>query len=439
MGSLLGVYLRFRRNDLRMIVGCGAGGAIAAAFGAPLTGAFYAFELIVGTYSVATAAPIMAASVAAVLTTRALGGSPYSVVVPHVQVMEFSHYLALIFLGLLAALVGVATMRAVSIVERGFEATRLPQWLRPAVGGLIIGALTILSPQVLAAGHGAMGLDIPARIAAGALVILIALKLLACLVSLASGFRGGLFFASLFVGSLVGKLFAVVANAWLPVLDLDPTAAILAGMGTLGVAVVGGPLTMSFLVLESTGNFGVTAGVLAACIATSLAVRTTFGYSFSTWRLHLRGESIRSAQDVSWIRNLTVERLMRRDPTIVAGSALLADVRAKHPLGSAQAVIVANETGAYAGLLTMPELHSSFEGADRNPPVIEIAKLPKTFLHPDMNVKSAMTLFDSAESELLAVVSRLDNRIVGLLTEAYTARRYAEEVDQAARGVWGGV
>ena len=85
-------------------------------------------------------------------------------------------------------------------------------------------------------------------------------------------------------------------------------------MATFGVVIVGGPLTMSFLVLENTADFSVTAGVLAASIAASLMVRSTFGYSFSTWRLHLRGENVRSANDVGWIAELQVGRLMRPMP-----------------------------------------------------------------------------------------------------------------------------
>jgi len=87
-------------------------------------------------------------------------------------------------------------------------------------------------------------------------------------------------------------------------------------MGALSAAIVGGPLTMTFLVLESTGNLGVAGGVLAASIATTLAVRATFGYSFTTWRLHLRGETIRGGQDVGWLRDLTVGRMMVRSPPV---------------------------------------------------------------------------------------------------------------------------
>ena len=94
------------------------------------------------------------------------------------------------------------------------------------------------------------------------LATLIVLKLSACLVSLASGFRGGMFFASLFVGSLLGKLYWIGVDALAPSMGLETTACVLVGMGALSAAIVGGPLTMTFLVLESTGNLGVAGGAL---------------------------------------------------------------------------------------------------------------------------------------------------------------------------------
>ncbi len=177
-----------------------------------------------------------------------------------------------------------------------------------------------------------MQLDLPVSIPLLTLAGLIAIKLIASMVSLGSGFRGGLFFASLFVGALCGKFFGQGAAMLVPSLALDPTICVLAGMGTLAVAIVGGPLTMTFLILETTGDFAVTGAVLAACVTASLFVRETFGYSFSTWRLHLRGETIRSAHDVGWVRQMTVGTLMRRDPPSIAAKTTIADFRRRYPL-----------------------------------------------------------------------------------------------------------
>ena len=437
--SLLGQVLNLRRNDLRLIVGCGAAAAIAAAFGAPITGAFYACELIVGVYSVGSAAPILAASLAGALTAQYLGGAPYSLEVPHVGSVGLEQYLALIVLSLIVSAIGILVMRSSSLFERLFTQSWTPIWVRPVIGGICVGGMAIITPQVLAAGHGAMLLNMHREMAAGFIAMVIVLKLCACLISLASGFRGGLFFASLFVGSMLGKLYAQLLGMSGIDLAIDPMVSTLTGMATLGVAIVGGPLTMSFLVLEMTRNVDVTAVVLAGCIVTSICVRFMFGHSFSTWRLHLRGETIRSANDVGWLRNLTVERMMRTDVGLVPATTTIAACRREFLLGSRQAVVVVNNNDDYCGVVLLPELFSGeLDSIEDDIQVVELARYTDVTLLPEMNVKTAMKLFDDAEAEFLAVLESAESRkVVGFLTESFARRRYTEEIDSATRGVLG--
>ena len=156
------------------------------------------------------------------------------------------------------------------------------------------------------------------------------LKAIASILSLGSGFRGGLFFATLFLGALGGHLFAGVIDTIWPALKLDPNVYAIIGMSALSASVIGGPLTMSFIALESTGNLWLTTAVLVAVILSTQITRELFGYSFATWRLHLRGESIRSAADIGWIRDLTVRRLMRPDVTTVNADMPLEEIGRAH-------------------------------------------------------------------------------------------------------------
>jgi chloride channel protein, CIC family len=439
VASYLGVRSRLRRQDLRMLVGCGAGGAIAAAFGAPLTGAFYAFELIIGAYSLANAIPVFAATLAASLTTQAIIGAPYDITAPAVAPLTFLDYGALIGLGLVAAAVGVGAMRVAALIERAFRWAIRWRLVRPVVGGLMVGSMALYSPQVLGAGHGALGLDFYWPMTVRELTILIALKLFACLVSLASGFRGGLFFASLFVGSLVGKLYSIGVDALAPSMGLETTACVLVGMGALSAAIVGGPLTMTFLVLESTGNLGVAGGVLAASIATTLAVRATFGYSFTTWRLHLRGETIRGGQDVGWLRDLTVGRMMVRSPPVFPAEHSVRAFREAYPIGSANVVVAIGEDGRYQGLIHVAEAHAlPLENGDDGGPASAVAHVPATVLHPDQDIGVALEAFDAAHADTLAVTARGTDQVLGTLGEAYAARRYAQETNLTMKGVLGG-
>jgi CIC family chloride channel protein len=439
VASYLGVRSRLRRQDLRVLVGCGAGGAIAAAFGAPLTGAFYAFELIIGAYSLANAIPVFAATLAASLTTQAIIGAPYDITAPTVAPLTFVDYGALIGLGLAAAAVGVGAMRVAALIERAFRAVVPWRLLRPVAGGLTVGAMALYSPQVLGAGHGALGLDFYWPMTATDLATLIVLKLFACLVSLASGFRGGLFFASLFVGSLLGRFYWIGVNSLAPSIGLEMTACVLVGMGALSAAIVGGPLTVTFLVLESTGNLGVAGGALAASIATTLAVRATFGYSFTTWRLHLRGETIRGGQDVGWLRELTVGRMMAPTPRRFPADQSVRAFREAYPLGSANVVVAVGDEGRYQGLIHVAEAHALvLENGGDGGPITALVRLPATVLHPDDNVRRALDVFGASRADTLVVTARGSEQVLGTLGEAYAARRYAQETNRAMRGVLGG-
>jgi chloride channel protein, CIC family len=436
LASELGGKFRLRRNDQRLLVGCGAAGAIAAAFNAPLTGAFYAFELVMGTYSLATLAPVMAAAIVAVVVTRLLSPELYGYDIELPTAIPSIDYLPVLGLGIVAALAGIAIMHGVTLAEKAFRASRLPPWLRPAVGGLLVASLALVTPQVLSAGHAALafGLDSPYPLRHIALLFL--LKAAASAISLGSGFRGGLFFASLFLGALVGKLFAGALAMFTATHAVPDVVLALVGMSALAVAIVGGPLTMAFLALESTGSLPLTVAVLLAAVISSVTVRRTFGYSFATWRFHLRGEAIRSAVDVGWMRALTVGRMMRREVRMVRADTTLAAFRRDVPLGATNRVVVVDTADRYAGIVLVAEAHAP--GMDEAAKLPTILRYADDMLTPQMTVKEAIGLFERAESDALAVVDSPDSRrVIGLLTEAYALRRYSEELDRRRKELSG--
>jgi CIC family chloride channel protein len=448
--SRLGIAFEMRRGDLRTLVGCGAAAAIAAAFGAPLTGAFYAFELIIGTYSIATLTPVVAAALSGSLVAQAILGTQPLVAFDTMQAITTSRVTSLeivpsLALGLFCAALGIAVMRGVTLVEQVVQASGLPRIAAPALGGLCVGALALAgTPQVLSGGHGALHLHF-AEGTQGATVLALAglfvAKATASAISIGSGFRGGLFFASLFLGAIAGKFFAAAAPLLVPgmeVFGLTPLAYAVIGMSALAVAVIGGPLTMTFLALEATGSLPITGLVLAAVIASSITVRKTFGYSFATWRFHLRGESIRSAHDVGWIRSLTVGRLMRRDVRTVPLDTPLATFLRAHPLGSPSRVVVVDGQDRYAGIVSVPEAHAAARDAasGEQPTLADLLRLTGDALTPEMNAKEAAAAFDRTESEALAVLDG-ERAVIGLLTESHTLKRYSDELDRQRRAMLG--
>jgi CIC family chloride channel protein len=435
IASAIGRSFRLRRTDLRLMVGCGAAGAIGAAFNAPMAGAFYGIELVIGTYTIGNLAPVVVASLTAVFVERGLHGGidGFDLLLP--TDFPVVQYIPILALGIICALVGIAVMRAVTIAESWFRRSPLPVWSRPMAGGLMVGVFGLVTPMVLSSGHGALrdglGMDYPLLLILTGLV----LKSLASAISIGSGFRGGLFFASLFLGSLVGKVFAGVLSllAVGPVLPGEVYG--LVGMSAMAVAVIGGPLTMCFLALESTQSFPLTVAVLAAVIVSSLTARRTFGYSFATWRFHLRGEAIRSAVDIGWVNTLSVGRMMRRDARTVPTTMSLDTFRRDFPLGSTHRVVVVDEAARYAGIVQTAEAFGPDVVAER---VGEILHVPGTVLTPAMTVKSAIGMFEESESDALAVVDSIENmHVIGLLTEQHALRRYTEELDRRRRELSG--
>ncbi len=440
VASRLGQAFQLRRADQRLLVGCGAAGAIAAAFDAPLTGAFYAFELVVGTYAVAGLVPMVGAAVAADLTARALGSGHAHLIAGGSQAPQlgWAYTPFALLLGVLAGLAAIALMRGAAGLEQALRRLRVPGWLAPAMGGAAVGALALLvTPAVLSSGHGALNLlldlDLPLR----ALLVLFLAKAAASAICVGAGFRGGLFFASLLLGAVLGRICAL-AGFWLglPAEAIEPVMWSLAGMAAFGAGVVGAPLAMTFLVLETTGDFAAGLAVLPAVAAAALTVRRLFGFSFATWRFHLRGETIRSAHDVGWLRDLTAGRLMRRDARTAPVEMTLEAFRAAYPLGAVARVAAVDAAGRYAGLVLVEEAHAAVAEAGAVPPenIGALLRHQNAMLLPQMAPNQAMAVFDAAEAEALVVVDGTETRrVLGLLSEAHLLRRYAEELDQRRR------
>jgi chloride channel protein, CIC family len=435
IGSRWGHAFRVRRGDLRLLVGCGAAAAISGAFNAPLTGAFYAFELVIGNYTVVAFAPVAVSALVSQAVVNALGGGVFEFapkILPHIEPID---YIPILALGMLCALLGISIMRGVTITEELFRRSGVAVWLRPAIGGLALGLLGLVTPSVLSSGHGALGQAFEEHDPLRWVALLVVLKATGSAISIGSGFRGGLFFASLFLGALLGKAFAgglaLVSTAH----PIPQEICALVGMSGLAVAIIGGPLTMGFLALEATGSLPMTVAVLAACVVSSLTVRRTFGYSFATWRFHLRGEAIRSAVDIGWMRNLTVGRMMRREMRTVRADTPLAAFKRDFPIGITQRVIALDEDDRYVGIVLLAEAHAD---TDDDHTIGDILHYADTVLLPHMTIKEAVAMFESAESDALVVVDNpKDRRVIGLLTEQYALRRYTEELDRRRRELSG--
>lgn len=430
--SRFGREFRLRREDQRIFVTAGAAAAIAAAFNAPLAGAFYGFELILGSYMPRALAPVAVASVCATLMQRTLNRPQPLFEIGGPMFLDTRSYGLFLIMGILAAGVGILAMQAVTWSERGLRKLEVPEWMRPFAGGVVLSAIAWEFPQVLGSGHGAIQYHFDMRWALVPLAALLVAKLVASAISVGSGFRGGLFSSSLFLGSLFGGVFVQSLAPFVHGLALQEPAFLLVGMGSIAAAIVGAPLTMVFLVLEATGDFPVTLGVLTGVITASTIVRLTFGYSFATWRFHVRGLGIRGAHDVGWISDMTVARLMRSDPKIVRSDMTLRALRTKYPPGAIKSVYAVDPDGRYVGVIDMLAVHDpQIDDVIDFSVVADLVGMKSVFLLPSENVRTALARFEETQTEALPVLSaKADPRVVGFLTESYALRRYTQELER---------
>ena len=438
--SSLGQWLNLRRADLRVFVAAGAAAAIAAAFNAPLAGAFYAYELVLGSYTPAALAQVAVASLAGTLTVRAtLGVAPIFLVhTQPVAVFAWDYPLFALF-GVVAAGVGIATMRAATTCEQALRRLAVPRWLGPIVGGVLISGIAIGYPQVLGSGHGAIQAlfeDTPVFLP---LLFVLVAKMLASAISIGCGFRGGLFSSSLYLGCLFGAAVSKGIGAFGPWFASQHMIFVMVGMGAVAASIVGAPVTMVLLVLEVTGDFTVALAVLAGVVMAATVTRFTFGYSFSTWRFHQRGKLIRTPHDIGWIGDLTVGRMLRRDAKIVRQDLPLLRLRELIPLGSRTRAFATDDAGRYVGVVEIAIAHDlDLDAAAAGLVAGDLATDRAQYLLPGMNIQEALARFDKAELETLPVLSDTDDRhILGYLTEAYALRRYATEMERQRKAELG--
>ena len=429
--SRVGATLRLRREDMRTLVGCGAAAAIAAAFNAPLAGAFYAFELVVGRYTLGNLAPVAMAALTGTFTARVTFGAQPSFVVDrpvHVSGLDYALFFGL---GLACALLAILVMNGVTLTEGWFRQRSIVPYVRPAIGGVAVAAIALVFPEVLGSGHGGIVASLHTNYALPYLLGLISAKTIASAVSIGAGFRGGLFSSALFIGSLFGGAMALALDRVFPGLRVDTLAYTLVGMGSVAAGIVGAPVTMILLVLEGTGDFSATVGVMVGVITTTLAVRHWFGYSFATWRFHLRGLKIRGAEDVGWMDELKVGRLMRTDFKTVPTGMSIAVLRNAFPLGSAKYVFVIDDE-RLVGMIDLAELQVSNQIADpEHMTAGELIQEPPQFLLPGEDVRTALGKFGETQLETLPVVDDpAAMQIIGYLTEAFALRRYNQELER---------
>jgi len=296
LASGLGQWVRLPEKQLKILVACGAGGAISATFNAPITGVFFGVELILGEISAEAVFTVMLSSMVADVIGRAFfGGAPFFSGLPSGIALHHTYnYLLVALLAVIAAFIGLAfktvLYKTEDICDRLW--TGRPEWARPAVGGIALGLLLLALPQMYGVGYQVMYKAVDHDYAIWFLILLAAGKIVATSLTIGIGGSGGVFAPSLFIGATSGMAFGETADHLLGPAAGQPALYAVVSMGAVFAAATRAPLTSLASVVEMTGDFNLALPVmLAVSIASTISRSLSYGTIYTT-KLLRRGTDI---------------------------------------------------------------------------------------------------------------------------------------------------
>jgi CIC family chloride channel protein len=269
LASLFSRPLRLRAERTRVLVGAGAAAGIAATFGAPLAGAFFALEEILRSSSTTAFAPVVVSSVVAYASSLAFFGAD----APFSQPLTYGYQLyseILVFFPLLGAVTGVLAGLFIRLEDAFAQARwrkRTPRPVLPWLGGFLVGLIIVAGQgYITSRGHFSINFEALAQLSWSMLVLLALGKIVATVITLNVGGSGGVFAPSLVTGALAGSAFAILLQQWFPALDLTTGTYALAGMGSLVAATTGAPITAILLVFEITNDHEIILPLMLAVV-----------------------------------------------------------------------------------------------------------------------------------------------------------------------------
>lgn len=419
-GAWLARILHLRRSASRTLLGCGVASAVAASFNAPLAGALFAHEVALGHYALTAFAPIVLASVTGTVITRIYYGDEVAFLIPGHEIQSFWEFPAFALLGILAGVAATLVVRAIPVVQKAANKTKIPLWLRPAVAGLIVGIIALGFPQVVGVGYGAMNDALYEAYNLPFLVGLLFAKAFVVSICMGLGFAGGMFSPALFLGAMLGGAFGVLATNVFPDLSSGYTAYTLVGMGALAAAILGAPISTTLIMFELTGDYTLTIAVMVASVLASLVMDQFQGGSFFQWQLKCRGLSTRWGREVNLLRRIKVADIMKREYETVPLSEGLPAVREKLINAPYSELFVIDEHGKLHGTITLTDLrHAAFDpklGDEVS--AGEVARSKPPVVYRSDSIEKAIKLMEQTGEEHLPVLNSPEERhMIGFVHE----------------------
>jgi CIC family chloride channel protein len=431
VGSSLGRFFGFSPEKIRVALACGAAGGIAATFNAPFAGTLFAVEIILGDIQIGYLAPIALSGIIAVLVTHQIWTGFPELISPAFHLHYTGEFGLYLVLGLLGGFLAVLFIRAVYACDTVFRKIPLPEWCKPALGGLALGLIGIWSPYIFGVGYDPINLALTGKLALDSTLLILLAKFLATAICLGS-MSGGVFGPSLFLGAMLGSSLAMIWNIFFPQMYINPVDYALVGMGTMVCGVTLGPITAILVIFELTKDYRTIVPLLISCTTSLLMVKYLYGASIYEAKLLRRGIRLAHGFDANILATLKVKDCMISKIETIQENTALPDILKKAEVSTSPFFIVLGKDAELSGLLTMSDLRQDLRVTKTISPSVTAADLmtrQTVSVTPEDTLDSAMELFEEKNFSCLTVVQPPEKKIVvGLLKLEDLVRAYKQRL-----------
>ena len=311
LGYIVGQFFSFGAKRIKLLIACGVAGGIAATFNAPITGVFFALEIILmGEMDLAVFAPIVISSATAVVFTRLIYGEASFFSVPVFTLSSNWELLMYMVMGVIIGVLAVLFIRFFYWMQDFFRDLSIPFWTKPIIGGFLIGVIGLAFPQVMGDVYPYMGKVLQNVTIWYVVLPLIFMKMLATSITMGSGGAGGLFAPILFMGTMIGESCGSLGHIFLPAVVSGYDGYAIVAMGAFLSAVTHAPMTSIFLAYELTGNYQIILPAMFATVIGTLVARSLEREGIDTYGLAREGIHLESGREVNVLRSITVGDIM---------------------------------------------------------------------------------------------------------------------------------
>jgi chloride channel protein, CIC family len=431
-GSGLGQIFRFSEIGLKTLIACGAAAGISAIFNAPIAGVMFALEIILGDFTIAAFTPVVISSVLSAVVAHSFFGTSSVFSVPDYLFRSPSEMLWYIALAILCGLVGVVFIKALFGTEDLFERylSWIPPWLRPALGGAVVGTIGLVRPEILGVGYGVIEAALHADVLPN-LIVLMCLKLVATSFTIGSGGSGGVFGPSLFLGATLGGAFGHFAQTHLPGVASSPGAFAVVGMGAMVAATTHAPLTAMLIIFEMTESYHIILPLMFASIIAVVVARSLERESTYTLKLTRRGLRLYHGRDLSVLDKVPVSQIVSSDYEFVREHTSLGEIVDLISHSRVHDFPVLDGQGKFLGMVWFHDIREVMMEEDMAVLLIaeDVLGDQPPRLHPESTLSEALMHFSAADADTLPVFSQRDgDDMVGVITRSDLMRSYEREL-----------